>query len=374
MKRMAMGFALVLGLYGLAQADEVSVKDPNKKLGKDVVGEIIDETPSGITIKEKGKSTPTIIAAGDVQAVAYEMKSIPKADFRIPEQKEVDGLLEKKDAKKRKDLLEESLSGFQSLETKIGESHPRAKRYVVFRIARLQAYLAQENKDDKVMRQKAIDGLIAYRKAYPDGWEILQVLLMLAKMQQEDNKIAEAAETLELIIALPDLPPDIRQKNTLLVAEMFYTAKQYDKAEKKLELAIEKLAPGTPERTKLQVYLVKSQLAQKKLETSEKTLNEVIRGNQEAELRAMAYNLLGDYYRARGDDERAFWSYLRVHVMYRGTPEEEAKALYYLWKLFPKVNGGDPARARECYDSLMDPKYAATEYGGIAAKEPKPEK
>ena len=104
--------------------------------------------------------------------MVYTMKTVSKADFNKPEQTEVKALLEK-DVKKRKELLEEALSGFKSLETAV-DTHPRAKRYAAFRIARCKAYLAH---DDKAQRKEAVEGLLAYRKAYPDGWgEILQVI------------------------------------------------------------------------------------------------------------------------------------------------------------------------------------------------------
>jgi tetratricopeptide (TPR) repeat protein len=367
MKRTAIGFALVLGLCGLARADIVTVKDPNKQFGKDIEGDITDESPAGIKLKEKGKTAVTTFAAGDIQAVVYSIPNVPKQEFNRPEQSEVKALVEK-DAKKRKALLDTAFQEFKDLEGKV-ETNPKAKRYVAYRLARCKVYMAR---DDKALRKEAVDGLITYRKTYTDGWEILPALLMLAQMQEEDKDVTGAAETLEQILSIPDLPPDIRQKNMILVAEKFFAGKQYQKAEEKLDAAIKALPPNSPERTKLQVYLIKAQLFQKKTDNTEATLREVIRGHQEPEVRAMAYNLLGDFYMIQKKDEEAFWSYLRVHVMYHGTPEEEAKALYHLWKLFPKVHGGDPVRARECYDQLMLPKYDGTEFRTLADKEPKP--
>jgi tetratricopeptide (TPR) repeat protein len=369
MKRAAMGLALALGLCGLARADIVTVRDPGgNKYGKDIVGDIKNESPGGITIKEKG--TDKTVSPLDVQAVVYTLDKVEKAAFNVPEQKEVNALLEK-DPRQRQKLLDEALKGFKELQGRVGD-HEKAKRYVDYRVARCQAYIA---KDDPSQRAAAVKALDEFRnnRTNKDGWEILPVLRLLAQMQEEDGKLDDAAATLEQVVNLPGVPADVKQTSTVLVAEMFIRARNYPKAEEKLDAALNKVAADDPQRPRLETYLVKAQLAQEKAGTAEARLRGVLQATQDDELRAMAYNLLGDYYRLKKQDEEAYWCYMRVHVLFNGNAEEQAKALYHLWKLYPTPAGkSDPVAARQCYDKLMDQKYAGTEFQALAAKEPKP--
>jgi len=90
-------------------------------------------------------------------------------------------------------------------------------------------------------------------------------------------------------------------------------------------------------------------------------------------VRAAAHNGLGDYYREKGQVEEAFWHYLRVDVLYSQDLEEQARALYWLSKLYEKKafegRAGDPERAKNCRDRLLDARFAKTEFQALAAKE-----
>ena len=62
--------------------------------------------------------------------------------------------------------------------------------------------------------------------------------------------------------------------------------------------------------------------------------------------------------------EKVVW---RIRVL------DEAKSLYWLWKLAAKEGERqDPKQAREWYEYLMDAKYKDTEFQALASKEPKP--
>src|SRR5579884_2621023 len=254
MKRALVGCVLVLGLYGLARADTVSLLDPAKKYGRDVDGQIESESPAGIKIKE-AKGPPRVILAAEVQSVLYEVPGVAKKDFNLPAQRETDAQHEK-DAKKKRALLDEALGGFKELEAKADKAnHVRAKRYAAFRVARCKAYLAAE---DPSQRPAAVKELLAYRKAYPDGWEIIPVLRQLSQMQEEDGDLAGAAETPEQMRGLKEVPDDVKQTTTVLVAQMFMRAKKYDQAEERLKQALADSKLEASLRPKLQVYLVKA--------------------------------------------------------------------------------------------------------------------
>ena len=79
----------------------------------------------------------------------------------------------------------------------------------------------------------------------------------------------------------------------------------------------------------------------------------------------MRNNAFGDYFRARKQDEDAFWHYLRVDVLFAGDKEEHAKALYWLSKLFESVKK-DKIKAQECVEKLKSKDLDGTEYGRLA--------
>ena len=129
---------------------------------------------------------------------------------------------------------------------------------------------------------------------------------------------------------------------------------------------------GDPQRTRTQVFMVQCRVAQKKTNGAEKELKDAISGTSDSLIRGIAYNVLGDYYREKGQTEEAFWAYLRVDAMYNADATEHAKAIYYLSELFKdKKFGdrtGDPVRARNYRERLMDKRFADTEYQKKAEK------
>ncbi len=92
----------------------------------------------------------------------------------------------------------------------------------------------------------------------------------------------------------------------------------------------------------------------------EKDLKAVLDSNADNDVKALARNTLGDYFRARGEGDKAFWEYIWVDVHYNQDREELSKALYYLAKLFADVRK-DSTRSKECLERLCDEK----QFGGL---------
>ena len=120
------------------------------------------------------------------------------------------------------------------------------------------------------------------------------------------------------------------------------------------------LAANDPQAVKLKVYLAACDIAAGKPDGAEKALRAVLESGADNDVKALARNTLGDYYRAQGQPDKAFWEYLWVEVHYNQDREEVSKALYYLAKLFAEVRK-DPVRARECLERLSDEK----QFGGL---------
>src|SRR5262249_23549734 len=106
-------------------------------------------------------------------------------------------------------------------------------------------------------------------------------------------------------------------------------------------------------------------------------LKEILNAVKDRKLKAVAYNTLGEcYYRAadKGDDkaplQEARWQFLWVDVVYNEDKVQHAKALYYLWKIFSRLN--DDERAQEFFDALAnDPRFAGLDHQRRAQEEAK---
>src|SRR2546422_1023158 len=79
-----------------------------------------------------------------------------------------------------------------------------------------------------------------------------------------------------------------------------------------------------------------------KLDEAVRQLEALIAKTADAELKGLAYNALGDIYRANSRPKDALWDYLWVDVIYHQDKREHARAMEQLAKLFDEL--GDKAR------------------------------
>ena len=363
MKRIALaaGLAACFALFAapVARADD-SVLRRDPKTGKDVTvsGVIQEETPAGVKIKV-GKDS-VVIPPDEIADIAYDLKAVGDIEFRTPYGKEQQALgLTGADRKKG---LEEALRMYQALEKKLKES-PAAQRYIDYRIAMLAVHQA---KDDPTKAEAAITALNDYRTANSGGWEIVPVTKTLARLLEDKGDQAGARQAYEDLAANPDVPKDVALATNLQVAQMLLREKKYGEAEQKLKGVAAGMKPDDPQRAYVSVYLASTQVAQGHLKEAEQPLKDAIKASGDDNLKALAYNALGDYYQANKQPEEAFWDYLRVDVLYGQDREEHARALYNLWKLFESVRT-DQQRSNECLDKLKA--LTGTEYAARAEKE-----
>jgi hypothetical protein len=346
---------LVLALARPAGAQDTVIY-LNRATGKEdrVVGTIEAESPRGITIKAR-KAAQTVLAA-DVRQVVYRHPKVTALEFRAPFAKETRALQASRPANRRT-LLDEALKGFQDLDAQMRDA-PLAHRYLQFKMGEV---LALEAQDDPSRLDAAIAALTAYKNDFATGWEITSALKQLARLQEDRGDAVAAGKTYEELAAVPDVPEQVKRESAILVARMLLRGGKYGEAERKLAQLRTTLSENDPQRAHLDVYLAQSRLAQGHPEKVEGELREAIRGSSDPNLKAAAYNALGDYYRQEKRPEDAFWQYLRVDTLYNQDREEEAKALFYLRTLFDKVKN-DPVRARECARRLMEQRFAGSAY------------
>jgi hypothetical protein len=367
MQRWLMAAVLGLCLVGLATAqDVVTYYDRvTKKDRAEVRGKIVEESPAGVKIKLPGKSGEIkLIPAGDIRHLTFtKMKDLPDADYRKPFNKEdkARGLK----GKKRIATLEEALKDYAKLEADLRNETTIARRYVQYRAAAARALLAQE---DKSKVDEAIKALTDFKEVGATSWTIVPALKTLARLQEETGKTDDARKTYEALADLPDVPKALKEESEILVGRLLLRGGQFAAARKRLEKLAGSMSEGDPQKPFVDVYLVESKIGQDQLDGVDKALEKVIKSSSDARLRGTAYNLLGDYYRKKGQKDNAFWAYLRVDALYNEGPEAQAKALWYLSSLFDEVKK-DPVRGKDCLRRLRDKRFEGTAFQKLAPKE-----
>src|SRR5262249_11557728 len=111
------------------------------------------------------------------------------------------------------------------------------------------------------------------------------------------------------------------------------------------------LPANSPQRSRIDIYLIQCGQSdpkaagdvEKKLRTLIDKLSDKDAGDRN--LKALAYNTLGDYYLSKGRSRDAFWAYMFVDVEYNQDPAEHKKALQALSKLFEEFK--DDAKAKQ---------------------------
>jgi tetratricopeptide (TPR) repeat protein len=134
-------------------------------------------------------------------------------------------------------------------------------------------------------------------------------------------------------------------------AGMLFDQQKYDEAIKEFEIAIKIDATDDASAAqKRNAELGKARCLSRlgKNQDAVKLIQGIIKqaDPEEKDLLARAYNVLGGAYRAAGDkDQDALISYLTVDLVYNGSPDAHAEALYNLGELWERAK--NPERARE---------------------------
>jgi lipopolysaccharide biosynthesis regulator YciM len=110
------------------------------------------------------------------------------------------------------------------------------------------------------------------------------------------------------------------------------------------------LPASDPQAERISVYRAECQGVSGKLPEAVAQLEGIIAKTSDKDLKALAYNALGDCYRLNNRPREALWPYLWVDVIYHQDRQEHLKAMADLAKLFAEQ--GDTARAKEYRDKL----------------------
>ena len=338
----------------ISAQDLVRFYDRKAQKEDQIRGTIAAESPVTVKVKMIGGRVEDIPAL-DILEIEYQSpRGVIGSDYRRPFLREHRAQGEKGAARKK--LLLEALEAFQELDGKLEEAL-LVKRNVEYHKVLVLAQLAQE---DAAQLEAALSAVKKFKADQGGGWQLAFAVKLQVQLLEQKGDTAGALAAYEDMADNAALPGELRQEFSLLVVRFLLHQNKHEEAARRVKKAEANLSRDDPQAVKLRVYLAACELAARHLDGIEKPLEEVLKSSASSEIKALARNTLGDYYRARGRQEDAFWQYLWVDVYYNQDREEVSRALYHLAKLFVEVRK-DTVRAQECLDRLCDEK----EFGGL---------
>jgi hypothetical protein len=339
------------GTVSLARAQD-QIKYHDRAANKDVTLEatITDETATGIKIKGAGAAKEKEIAAGDIIEV-YHQTNVPRIPYRAYFNRELD--LNKPTLKEteRKKVIAESLTGYRELLPKVS-AVKFAKRHVQYKIALL---LAREAETEPSQVEPAIKELTKFKTDYPNSWQIFRVAGLLADLQAKNNDLDGALKTYADLAAEESLPKEVRQEFDLQAVHLLIEGRKYDLAAKKLQMLT--VPESDPRAGYIKVYAALCTGVSQQpgsLDKAVAQIEEIIDKTKDRDLKALAYNALGDCYRLNGQPRNAMWEYLKVDMVYNQNKKQLTRALEQLPKVFEELK--DEKRAREYQEKLKKEK------------------
>jgi predicted negative regulator of RcsB-dependent stress response len=350
----------VLTVVSARGQDVITYYNRATKKKDTVSGVIKTETPGQIVTKSSAGPEKTIPAI-DVLDVEYNVQALVKPEYRnaIAAERRADEAA-KEDVRKKE--LASALTRYQELAPKTADA--KAKCHMEYKIARL---LARQAEDNSAVTEPAIDKLVQFQKAHRDSWQISFSSDLLARLQMEKKDWAGAEKTYADLVATPNISDDIRQDANLKIAQVMVRAKKYNDAMAKLEGLAKSVPADSPAGIRLQISLAECETASGKTDEAAKKLESILARVEDPDLKAVAYNTLGDcQYQAKRLKE-ALFNYLWVDVIYSQNRQEHARALFHLAKVFKELK--DDKRAQQYKEKLEGKDFAGLEYQKLIANE-----
>ncbi len=216
----------------------------------------------------------------------------------------------------------------------------------------------------------AIKRLHDFKTRHPNCWELGACLRLMGRLYLDGKQYKEAEDAF-LELAQADVGDDVKGEAELAAVQVTIKAGQQDAALKRLQALAAKWPPDTLLQSRARVAQAECLAASKKNEEAVKLLREVARVTSDRNVKALAYNALGQTLYNADKLKDARWEFLWVDVVFNQSPAEHAKALYYLAKIFDKL--GEQQRAQECRETLLSERaFAGLEWQRLAAKETRP--
>lgn len=318
--------------------DKVVYVDRAQKKEVTTNGTVSKESPAGITLASRD------IPAADIVDIVYDSMKAAKLDYGSGFTKERAGLSAAKEADRKKGFAD-ALASYKDALKNVAATAKPARRLIEYRIAALNARVAEE---DGTGLDAAIKELTEFKSKNADGWQIVSAYRTLARLQMKHKDPQAAMKTYEELSKVAGVSKDVQQDCDLQVADVLLRDKAtYAEAEAKLTALVGSLSADDPQQAKAKVYLTRCVAAKGKAELQKavQELQALIDGSRDPELKAVAYNTLGDCYMMNSQPRDALWAYLFVDLIYNQNHEQHVKALTQLAAVFKETK--DLAKAKE---------------------------
>jgi tetratricopeptide (TPR) repeat protein len=326
--------------------DKVTFHDRAAKKDLETSGTIQNESPSKIVLRSTTGGATKEIAAGDVIEVVYDVPPAIRLDYRgaIGDERKIEIAKDEE----RKKVIEDAIGSYQKLVRGLtGDKGKLVARHLAYKVARLRARQAE---DDRAAVGPAIAALSKFQKEHPDGWQLLHCCRLLTRLQTEQGDHAAAQKVWDALAATPGVSLETKQEAELQAARSLIRAKRFAEAQQRLQDIQKGVAANDPQATRARIHLAECLGASNKLDEAVRQFEDLIAKTTDPDLKALAYNTLGDCYRYHNRAKDALWPYLWVDVVYHQDRREHQRAVEHLAKLFDEL--GDKGRAKQYQDKL----------------------
>ncbi|MFV1963932.1 MAG: tol-pal system YbgF family protein [Pirellulaceae bacterium] len=328
MKQLGLFFTLTLLVLG-SMTLEASAQGQDQiypHRGSPTTGVIMETSTTEVTVDVRG--TQRKIPVNEIKRIAFsdDTPELRRAREDILAGQLANGLgqLKKIDASSiRRDLVSADLQYY---------------------VAYCQGKLALSGGGDKAAATEAMFGFVRQFPQTYHFFEAAQLLGDLAAAQQDYDRAVYFYKA----IGTKAPWPDYKMLAAVLEARALAAQEKFPEAKSKYE-GVMAMSVDTPEATRqkllAQVGQVVCMAETGQHEEGVKVLEEIIAKNdpQNGELFGRAYNALGRCHLKAQRAKDALLAYLHVDVLFYGTPEVHAEALYYLGKLWNDLNHSERA-------------------------------
>lgn len=344
-----MGLMLaVTGPVAAQLQDRVSYRDP--KTGKVISreGNVISESPGGITFVWGLDARKEFIPVTAIEDIRFATEPPEVLQARIAENKQ--------QWQKALGYYEQALKGAGKAKLAIP--------YIEFKILKLRALLMEQQEVDPLQRGELYRQFEQFHKKYPNAWQTLECLELMGQLRLRDGLpvdeiLAELRAIREKFKGQPELVGRVNlfEARALLQQAQSYLRNQPDKAKEVYQQArqsLETLLKSTSDRNLRQdilISLVECKAAVGQLKEAEADLAQLEKEAQDVRTKALVHLGRGDVYRLSGRLRDAMWEYLWVDVVYNQDRDLVARALYWLVEVFRKL--GEEEKAKACQERLQ---------------------
>jgi tetratricopeptide (TPR) repeat protein len=343
---LAMSMGLVVASSGRGQVkDVVYYRDRSAKPEKtsDFAGVVVAETVNSVRVKPLVGPERTFPVA-EIVDIAFDPPTTSRIPFGPIINDESDLRAGVGDPKaKMRQLVKEYTTFISNFKDNKAIAF---KRQIQYRLAMLSAELAEKRED----QLEAIRALDQFRKGNSGGWQLMPVVRQEVQMLTDVDRLDEAVAILEEASKTTGLAKENKQDLELMLIDLMIQSGKANQVENRIENALKSLPPADPLAARLRVYLIGCKAGKEDAAKLASEITAIIDQTQDAGLKALAYNTLGDCYSAKGLKKDAMWAYLWVDVVYNQDKTEYVKAVDRLAKLFKDLN--DDPRAEKYREKL----------------------